>query len=146
MRSRKHPTAAGGPGTPKHVRRRSGSHVPRRATLEGFLQHTTAEADDGMLLTRVEPLTTVRIWTQNSLYRVIVRDGPTVFIQGGRYFPQFTAAQVAGSGLGGSMLKLGWIGVGYCMEIHAAAHRHAIVTSPVRAFDIERSDPQRLPS
>jgi len=40
-----------------------------------------------------------------------------------------------GSGFGGSLLKVGWIGIGLRMEILAGDQR--IVTSPVRDISIE---------
>ena len=62
--------------------------------------------------------------------------GTTVLVQGGRRFPDITAGQLTGSGLGGSLLKLAWIGVGLRIEICAGGRR--IATSPVREITTER--------
>ncbi len=43
------------------------------------------------------------------MYRVIIIDGTTVYVQGGRYFPDPTRARVNGSTIGGSLLKVAWI-------------------------------------
>lgn len=107
--------------------------VPRRATLEGFAKEVSAR--DGVSLRDLDPLTTLLVRTQNSVYRIIVIEGPSVLVQGGHFFPQASAAHLSGSGFGGSMLKLGWVGVGLCMEICPDGQR--IVTSPVRTIKIE---------
>jgi len=118
------------------------TYVPRRATLEGFAEEVSAR--DGLYLRDLEPLTTLLVRTQNSVYRIIVIEGPSVLVQGGHFFPQASAAHLSGSGFGGSMLKLAWVGVGLCMEICPDDQR--IVTSPVRSIkvdeDISPSGPQ----
>jgi hypothetical protein len=53
-------------------------------------------------------------------------------VRGGKFFPEFTDAHVAGSSLGGSFLKLRGIYVGFCLELHRGTH--TIVTSPVRSI------------
>jgi hypothetical protein len=52
-----------------------------------------------------------------------------VLVQGGAFFPVVCAARISGASLGGSMLKVGWIGHGFCLEIHD--DRQCIVTTPV---------------
>lgn len=122
--------------------RGEGTLVPRRATLEGFAKEVSAR--DGVCLAELEPLTTLLVRTQNSVYRIIVIEGSSVLVQGGQFFPQATAAHLSGSGFGGSMLKLAWVGVGLCMEICQDGQR--IVTSSVRTMkvedDVSRSVPQ----
>ncbi len=111
----------------------SDAWVPRVATLDGFADET---ADlPGVDLRDVEPLTTITIRTRNSQYRIIVTLGTSVVVQGGRFFPDAIAARVDGSGFGGSLLKVGWIGIGLQMEIFAGDQR--IITSPVYDISIE---------
>ncbi len=107
--------------------------MPRRATLEGFIAQMTASS--GVGLNSLKPLTTLVVTTQNSTYRIVVRGGATVLVKGGRFFPEFTGAWLAGSGFGGSLLKLGWIGVGLRMELLSGGR--SIVTSPVRLIAVE---------
>lgn len=64
-----------------------------------------------------------------------------MLVQGGQFFPQATAAHLSGSGFGGSMLKLAWVGVGLRMEICQDGQR--LVTSSVRAIKVE-DDVSRL--
>jgi len=112
---------------------RSNTWVPRVATLDGFADET---ADmPGVDLRDVEPLTTIAVRTRNSQYRIIVTRGTSVVVQGGQFFPDAIAARVDGSGFGGSLLKVGWIGIGLRMEIFAGDQR--IITSPVRDISIE---------
>jgi hypothetical protein len=115
------------------LNRRSDAWVPRVATLDGFTEHTADTC--GIDLRDVEPLTTVIIRTRNSQYRMIVTHGTSVVVQGGQFFPDAVPGRVDGSGFGGSLLKIGWIGIGLRMEILAGDRR--IVTSPVRDISIE---------
>jgi hypothetical protein len=93
-------------------------------------------ATKGVSLTDLEPLTTLLVRTCHSLYRIIVWQDTTVLVQGGRHFPDVTVGRIEGSGFGGSLLKMAWIGVGLRMEICAGGRR--IVTSPVRKIRTER--------
>jgi hypothetical protein len=103
-------------------------------TLDGFTDRV-AETE-GLDLRDLGPMTTLVVCTCNTRYRIIVSQGTAVFVEGGQFFPEPTAAFVEGASLGGSFLKLGWIGVGLRMEIHAGGQR--IVTSPVRTIVAER--------
>ncbi len=104
------------------------------STLDEFADEVSAT--EGVSLTELEPLTTLLVRTCHSLYRIIVWRGTTVLVQGGRRFPDVTVGRLNGSSLGGSVLKLAWIGVGLRMEICAGGRR--IVTSPVREITTER--------
>ena len=110
--------------------------VPRRCTLDGFAEEISQ--NDGLDIRGAEPLVTVLVRTENSLYRIIpLQAGDTrVLVQGGQFFPEPTEARFAGSSFGGSFLKMHWIGVGLRMEIYAAGQR--IVTSEVRRIEIQR--------
>jgi hypothetical protein len=101
--------------------------VSRAATLAGF---TAAVATTpGVHLRDLAPMTTLHVQTRNSQYRIIVSSGEAVLVEGGQFFPHLTAAHVSGASVGGSFLKVGWIGVGLRMEILVDGRR--IVTSPV---------------
>ncbi|MBI2185593.1 MAG: hypothetical protein HYU37_00550 [Acidobacteria bacterium] len=110
--------------------------VPRAATIDGFV--AAASAGDGLDVRGLEPLTTLHVRTCNSCYRIVIAKGTAVFVQGGRFFAETTDARLEGSSAGGSLLKLGWIGVGLCMELWAQGQR--IVTSPVRSITREEPD------
>jgi hypothetical protein len=110
--------------------------VPRTATMDGFLAASTAS--DGLCLRDLEPLTTLHIQTCNSRYRIVISHQTAIFVQGGRFFPEATDARLEGSSAGGTLLRMGWIGVGLCMEIWA--HGQRIITSPVRSITRQARD------
>ena len=89
----------------------------------------------GVDLSQLPPLTTLLVWTRNSLYRIVVGGGSAVYVQGGQFFPDPTPARFDGASLGGAVLKAGWIVVGLLMEIQDGDSR--IITSPVRAIAAE---------
>ena len=107
--------------------------------MDGFV--AASSATDGISVRDLEPLTTLHVRTCNSSYRIVISQQAAIFVQGGRFFPEATNARLEGSSVGGSFLKLGWIGVGLCMEIWAQGQR--IVTSPVQS--IARDEPDARP-
>jgi hypothetical protein len=104
-------------------------------TVNTFLE--LMQSVEGVELGELEPMTTVLVWTWNSLYRVVVSEGSDVLVQGGLLFPQPTPAHVDGASTGGGPLKIGWIGLGLMMELHVSGQR--IVTTPVIAIATERT-------
>ena len=122
-------------GTHGRVRsEESGVLVPRRCTLDGF----TAEVAraDGVYLRDLDPVTTLRVQTENTLYEITVPCPPrsVVLVRGGRFFPHTTEASFGGSSFGGSCLKLAWFGVGLHMEFHFTGGW--IITSRVRSIEV----------
>jgi hypothetical protein len=110
--------------------------VPKRCTLDGFAEDVSNA--DGLHVRDVETLATLLARTENSVYRIIPLEAGSsrVLIQGGRFFPEPTEVRFAGSGFGGSFLKLGWIGLGLRMEILWDGQR--IITSRVRGIQLQR--------
>jgi hypothetical protein len=102
-------------------------------TFLPLLQHV-----ESLKLCELTPLTTLFVWTENSLYRLVVADGCDVLLRGGSMFPEPTPARVDGARGRGTRLKLGWIGVGFVMEFHVGQTQFA--TSPVVAIATERTD------
>ncbi len=110
------------------------TRFPRAATLDGFVDDVAGGR--GIHLRDVEPLTTIVVRTHNSCYRILLtHDGTGAIVRGGAFFPDPTPARIDGSGCGGTLLKVGWIGVGLRMEIFTAGRR--IITSPVRDVTLE---------
>jgi hypothetical protein len=108
--------------------------ISRAATLAGF---TSAVAStSGVHLRDLAPMTTIVVRTRNSEYCIVVSSGDEVLVKGGQFFPRLTEARFSGASVGGSLLKVGWIGIGLRMEILAEGRR--IVTSPVH--DIATTD------
>lgn len=115
-------------------RRNEATRIPRSSTLDGFVEGIAENR--GIDLRQLDPLTTIRVRTHNSRYHLVITSGTSAIVQGGQFFPDPTAARIDGSGFGGSVLKVGWIGVGLRMEIYGNGQR--IITSPVRDIVIDR--------
>lgn len=106
----------------------------RAPALQGFA--AAAAASDGVSLASLAAIDQLEVRTRNSLYRITVLDGGTgrVLVLGGEFFPVWCEAHCAGSTLGGSLLKMGWVGRGFCMEFTCQGQR--IVTT--RAREVRR--------
>lgn len=76
-----------------------------------------SDEDGGVWLEDVPVGKTVAMQTRNTLYG-ICKVGPLTFTIFGhpKYCPEPTPCNIFGSSWGGSMLKVGWIGVGMCLE------------------------------
>lgn len=109
--------------------------VPRCGTLASV--SVEAGGDEGIAIQSLEPGTTLIVQTRNSEYRVVVLDGTDldVIVTGGQLFQDATQVRLEGATAGGSLLKIGRIGVGLRVEMSVAGRR--IVTSPVRSITIE---------
>jgi hypothetical protein len=107
----------------------------RATTLESF--SALVMDVEGVHLHHLPPLTTLLVRTMNSLYRVVITQGSDVYIQGGAFFPDPTSAYIDGASIGGSCLKVGWIGIGLLVEIRSGGRR--IITSPVRTITTEQA-------
>lgn len=108
--------------------------IARTATLTGFTSAVTST--NGIQLRDLPPMTTLLVRTRNSEYHIVISSGDEVLVKGGHFFPSLTEARFSGASVGGSFLKVGWIGVGLRMEILAEGRR--IITSPV--YDILTRD------
>jgi hypothetical protein len=105
------------------------------ATLDRFVG--IAAAAEGLHIDRLGPLTDLSVRTRNSVYDILVVEPSTskVLVRGGRFFPLPMEATLSGSSLGGSCLKMRWIGEGFCMEVRT--EDTTIVTSPVRTIEVQ---------
>ena len=127
-------------GTEAHVvsnaTPRAGGLVPRRCTLEGYAEAVSRA--DGVGLADLDPITTLLVRTENSLYQITVLQPrrTAVLVQGGQFFPETTRASLDGSSFGGSMLKMAWVGIGLYMEFHYAGGW--IIISRVRSIAIQQ--------
>jgi hypothetical protein len=88
---------------------------------------------EGVFLCHLPPRTSLLVLTVNSLYRMVIGRPPQVYVQGGAFFPEPTAARLVGSSrFPGGWLKVGWIGIGRRIELRS--RDQYVVTSPVRAI------------
>jgi hypothetical protein len=119
----------------------AGNLVPRRRTLDGFALEPGCV--EGLALQSLEAGTVLNVITRHSVYRVVVLDPVRhrVLVTGGRLFPESTEVRFEGATAGGSVLKIGWIGKGFRLEMSMGRQR--ITTSRVRSVAIESVPPWR---
>ena len=117
------------------------SMVPTPRTLEGFVLE--AGCAEGVALPSLEDGTVLSVITRHSSYRLVVVDPvqQRVLVTGGRLFPERTELRLEGATAGGSLIKIGWIGVGLRFEMSLGRQR--ITTSRVRSITIESVPPPR---
>ena len=98
------------------------------ALLDTWSSHSWTE---GLQLEAMHDMEKLTVRTENSTYDITVISGRSgeILIRGGRFFPEFTAARLAGSSLGGSFLKLRGIYIGFSLEVHF--EQRMIITSRV---------------
>lgn len=111
---------------------------PAGADLDNWSKH---EWRDGLQIDNLQDLETLSVRTRNSTYEIMVVHPRTseVLVRGGKFFPDYTLARLAGSSLGGSFLKMHGIYVGFKMEIHV--DRQAIITSEVQSIGLVVENP-----
>jgi hypothetical protein len=95
-----------------------------------------AAAAEGLRLADLAPSDVLEVRTRNTRYLIstIALCDSRVVVTGGRFFPLPREAQLVGATLGGSAVKLGWIGCGFCLELLQDGQR--IVTTRVREFRV----------
>ncbi|HKQ79567.1 MAG TPA: hypothetical protein VJ810_38090 [Blastocatellia bacterium] len=117
-------------------------HKPH--SLDGFIELNASSR--GIDLHRLAVNDAIRVRTENSEYRIVLLDPADlrVKVQGGSFFAKPTEAIIRGATVGGSMLKIGWIGVGLQVEFvyyRACDQMQSLVTSPVKKLSLEHPRP-----
>jgi hypothetical protein len=116
--------------------------VPRDCLLEGFVDLGATKG--GVCLRDLTARDVIDLRTVNHGYRIILLDPfeRIASIQGGDFFADPTEVIVRGSSLGGAMLRIGWIGLGFQLELvffPASGKTESIITSPVERLYLMRS-------
>ena len=100
------------------------------ASLDSWLARDWSQS---VSVTALDEFQQIHVCTQNTLYELIIVNAcGDIRLRGGRYFPDWTAARLAGCTGGGSFLKRLTIALGMQMEIESEGRR--IITSPVRTI------------
>lgn len=103
-------------------------------TLESFAIRSAAS--EGVAIDTLDAGTTLVVNTHNSQYRFVILLAPSfVLVKGGTMFPEATVVRLEGATDGGSALKMGWIQVGFQIEMCLGSVR--VRSSPVRSISIE---------
>lgn len=108
---------------------------PSAAILSTWSERDWRRAD-GIQLERLEHMQRIVVRTYQHAYEIFVRCGAAgdVLIRGGRFFQEFTEAQLVGSSLGGGFLKQFGIYVGLRVELNIDGE--TIVTAPIFSISI----------
>ena len=90
----------------------------------------------GVDVRKLQAETEVVVDTSNSHYRFVMLDdgGSRALVYGGRYSGRAAEGRIEGSTLGGTLLWLGWIGVGLSIELSVQGKR--LDTSRVRSITV----------
>jgi|SRR5208337_2495886 len=75
---------------------------------------------------------TLKVRTMNTTYLIENREDGTYISGNAKYCPEPTKCNIHGSTWGGSMLKMGWIGVGMYLEFSTDKHPYRITTSEIQ--------------
>lgn len=110
----------------------------RESIASGAALDTWSEGPwtNGVQVDVMEDMEKLIIQTRNTIYEIIVIDGPSgeILVRGGHLFPELTPAHLAGATLGGSFCKMRGIYAGFRMEINVNGNR--TLTSPVESIGI----------
>jgi hypothetical protein len=81
----------------------------------------------------------VVVTTENHSYEIVVTSplAGDVLVRGGRFFPECTPARLAGSSLGGSLLRTRSVNMGFRLEFATDGGR-PVITSTVRTVRVIR--------
>jgi len=93
---------------------------------------------DGIQIDAIDDLSKIAVQTENNLYEITVISAfaGEVLVRGGKFFPEYTPARLAGCSLGGSFLKVRGIYVGFNIEFYSGGR--TIITSRVRTISVEK--------
>jgi hypothetical protein len=102
----------------------------------GYLD-TVPTARHPVALPLLLPGTLVTVRTKNTVYRLVVVDGPAreISISGGRLFPQSHNVQLLGAVDGEDGLKIGWIVEG--LQLHLITAYGPVITSVVESVEVD---------
>ncbi len=91
---------------------------------------------DGGVFTEEVPLgAAVLVQTRNTLY-TLVNHGDRWIGWGGKHLPEMTVVHVNGSTFGGSMLKVGFIGIGMHLELARPGTGRTLTTTPIQSISV----------
>lgn len=88
--------------------------------------------DPGIDVHKLKSGTKIKARTINNLYEFEITDQPGYLLaQGGKYIKTKKKIYLSGSTYGGSMIKIGWIGLDMNMEIYLG-HKRKLTTTNVK--------------
>ena len=115
---------------------------PTRIAAAGILETWSGHAwTNGVQLDSIPDFTEIHVRTRNSVYAIQVIEGASreVLVRGGRFFPEWTPAHLAGASMGGSFLKVGGVYVGFKLEI--VSGDRTTITSRAESISVHPPSP-----
>jgi len=114
----------------------TGGEAASLAVALPFEDLATSPPDDAIQLDSCPQFQWIVVRTRESVYDIIVLSGDTgdVMVRGGRFFPAFRLATLAGSTFGGSSMRAGSICAGCHLELHVDGK--ALVTSRIETVSL----------
>ncbi len=104
-------------------------------SFEPRLQQAIDAQNQGVNIHKLKAGTKIIVTTKNSTYTLeVTKNKGEIWAQGGKKLPERQKVYFTGSTFGGSMIKLGWIGLAMYMEMHF--NNKILKTSSVRAAKI----------
>ena len=101
-----------------------------------------SEKDGGIWLKDVEPDQLIEVYTQKSIYRLALVDKVKHLVavnSTGAHIDKPEICILNGSTFGGSMIRLGWIGIGMNLEFHRRRKvRPILTTSAVKTIKVKK--------
>ena len=101
-----------------------------------------SEKDGGIWLKDVEPDQLIEVYTQKSIYRLALVDKVKHLVavnSTGAHIDKPEICTLNGSTFGGSMIRLGWIGIGMNLEFHRRRKvRPILTTSAVKTIKVKK--------
>jgi hypothetical protein len=98
------------------------------------------EKQGGVDLNKLAIGTKIEAQTLSTLYKIEILPNGKAIVEGGRYFPEPKETYIGGSTWGGSMLKLGWLGLGMHIEIKKADTDGCMITTAVQSLKVIAPD------
>ena len=104
------------------------NQIPAAANLANW---SSREWTDGVQINEMSELETLTVQTLNSVYEITVLSPHSgeILVRGGRFFPEWTPAELSGASFGGSFLKLRGVYLGLKIEFLHDGQR--VITSRV---------------
>ncbi len=100
----------------------------------------------GIIISKIAPHTKITIKTLHSSYQLEILEDQNALITGGNLgngrlrFEKPTEIRIKGSSVGGSMIKMDWLGQNMRLEFTDLATNSAISTSPILDAVVEAAD------
>lgn len=94
----------------------------------------------GIQLEKLAVGTRVEAQTLNTLYKIKALGNNKYEVHGGSRFPEPVETTIGGSTWGGSMIKIGWLGIDMHMEVYSPFRGNVMVSTAIRSLKIIAPD------